>query len=129
MFAAQLIPDPWRPVVTDLAVLAPLVLALAAIAVGVARAQVRWVRHVVEEIIDARLGPLDARLAGIDRAVNHQPHGTPTLVAQVQGLAVAVADLTTAGWRRAERVEELARLVADLADEIRTSRDEEPPNE
>ncbi len=129
MFAAQLIPDPWRPVVSDLAVLAPLVLALAAIAVGVARAQVRWVRHVVEDLLDARLGPLDDRLAGIDRAVNHQPSGTPTLVAQVQGLAVAVADLTTAGWRRAERVEELARLVADLADEIRTSRDEEPPDE
>lgn len=127
-----MIPDTWRPAVTDLAVLVPIILGLATIAVAVSRWHVHWLRGQIVAMLDARLGPIGDQVSSIDRAVNHQPPGAAPLVAQVQGLARAVEDLTVAGWRRAERVEELARLITDLAvtvHDLSAHIREEPPHE
>lgn len=127
-----MIPDTWRPAVTDLAVLVPIILGLATIAVAVSRWHVHWLRGQIVAMLDARLGPIGDQVSSIDRAVNHQRPGAAPLVAQVQGLARAVEDLTVAGWRRAERVEELARLIADLAvtvHDLSAHIREEPPSE
>lgn len=118
MIAVDLIPPSVEPAVTDLAVLVPTILGAAAILVGVSRWHARWLRGQIVAVLDERLGGLAASVDRVDRAVNHQPDGAPTLAAQVAALTIAGAD-------RAGQVAAVARqlaahgvLVRDISDRL-----------
>lgn len=124
VIAAQLLPDDYRPIVTDLAILVPVIIGIGTIGVAITR----WYRREVTKLLNERLGPVAQTVQHIDDAVNQRPPGAPTISVQVTQLsnrvdvlARAVEDLSIAGWRRAERIYELsekAKIAVDKVEEL-----------
>lgn len=118
MIAVDLIPPSVEPAVTDLAVLVPTILGAAAILVGVSRWHARWLRGQIVAVLDERLGGLAASVDRVDRAVNHQPDGAPTLAAQVAALTIAGADRAGQVAAVARQIAALGVLVRDVSDQL-----------
>lgn len=114
----NLIPPSVEPAVVDLAILVPLILGVAAIVLGVSRWHVRWLRGQIVQVLDERLGGLAESVDRVDRAVNHQPDGTPTLAAQVAALTIAGADRASQLAAVARQIAALSVLIRDVSDHL-----------
>lgn len=82
----------------DLAVAAVVFAAVVVLVVAGRRVALRW-------------GTIEAKVDGIDKAVNNRPAGEPTLYEQVRAVALKVDDNTAATHANNRRVTEIASLL------------------